>query len=73
MAHGCASSAWTLGFYILHNWMMALSARRQEEAFAMRPFLAPASRVASRRRRAPAPTSSITRCSGLPAASLRAR
>ena len=24
MAHGCASSAWTLGFYTLHNWMMAL-------------------------------------------------
>src|SRR6478735_6883040 len=24
MAHGCASSAWTLGFYMLHNWMLAL-------------------------------------------------
>ena len=24
MAHGCASSAWTLGFYALHNWMLAL-------------------------------------------------
>lgn len=24
MAHGCASSAWTLGFYTLHNWMLAL-------------------------------------------------
>ncbi|PRC62800.1 acyl-CoA dehydrogenase, partial [Mycobacterium sp. ITM-2017-0098] len=24
MAHGCASSAWTIGFYTLHNWMLAL-------------------------------------------------
>jgi 3-hydroxy-9,10-secoandrosta-1,3,5(10)-triene-9,17-dione monooxygenase len=24
MAHGCASSAWTIGFYALHNWMLAL-------------------------------------------------
>ncbi|MCV6979244.1 acyl-CoA dehydrogenase [Mycolicibacterium pulveris] len=43
MAHGCASSAWTIGFYALHNWMLALfDARAQEEAFATRPFLAPA-------------------------------
>jgi len=43
MAHGCASTAWTLGFYILHNWMLALfDERAQEEAFASRPFLAPA-------------------------------
>ena len=43
MAHGCASSAWTLGFYTLHNWMMALFGEEaQEEAFATRPFLAPA-------------------------------
>lgn len=43
MAHGCASSAWTLGFYALHNWMLALfSERAQSEAFATRPFLAPA-------------------------------
>ena len=43
MAHGCASSAWTLGFYTLHNWMMALFGEQaQEEAFATRPFLAPA-------------------------------
>lgn len=43
MAHGCASSAWTLGFYTLHNWMMALFGEQaQEEAFAARPFLAPA-------------------------------
>ena len=43
MAHGCASSAWTLGFYTLHNWMMALFGEQaQEEAFTTRPFLAPA-------------------------------
>lgn len=43
MAHGCASSAWTIGFYALHNWMVALFGERaQEEAFATRPFLAPA-------------------------------
>ncbi len=43
MAHGCASSAWTLGFYTLHNWMLALfSEQAQNEAFATRPFLAPA-------------------------------
>jgi 3-hydroxy-9,10-secoandrosta-1,3,5(10)-triene-9,17-dione monooxygenase len=43
MAHGCASSAWTLGFYTLHNWMMALFGEQaQQEAFASRPFLAPA-------------------------------
>jgi 3-hydroxy-9,10-secoandrosta-1,3,5(10)-triene-9,17-dione monooxygenase len=43
MAHGCASTAWTLGFYALHNWILALFGERaQEEAFATRPFLAPA-------------------------------
>src|SRR6476661_5898463 len=43
MAHGCASSAWTIGFFALHNWMLALfDQRAQEEAFATRPFLAPA-------------------------------
>jgi alkylation response protein AidB-like acyl-CoA dehydrogenase len=43
MAHGCASSAWTIGFYILHNWMLALfDEQAQAEAFADRPFLAPA-------------------------------
>jgi alkylation response protein AidB-like acyl-CoA dehydrogenase len=43
MAHGCASSAWTLGFYALHNWMLALfSEAAQSEGFATRPFLAPA-------------------------------
>lgn len=43
MAKGCTSSAWTIGFYALHNWMLALFGERaQEEAFATRPFLAPA-------------------------------
>jgi 3-hydroxy-9,10-secoandrosta-1,3,5(10)-triene-9,17-dione monooxygenase len=43
MAHGCASSAWTIGFYTLHNWMLALfDERAQAEGFATRPFLAPA-------------------------------
>ena len=43
MAHGCTSSAWTIGFYALHNWMVALFGEQaQEEAFATRPFLAPA-------------------------------
>ena len=43
MAAGCTSSAWTIGFYALHNWMLALFGERaQEEAFATRPFLAPA-------------------------------
>jgi alkylation response protein AidB-like acyl-CoA dehydrogenase len=43
MAHGCTSSAWTIGFYTLHNWMLALFGEQaQEEAFATLPFLAPA-------------------------------
>ncbi|MDY6996454.1 MAG: acyl-CoA dehydrogenase [Actinomycetota bacterium] len=43
LSHGCASSAWTLGFYALHNWMLALFGEQaQDEAFASRPFLAPA-------------------------------
>ncbi|WP_319457427.1 MULTISPECIES: acyl-CoA dehydrogenase family protein [unclassified Mycobacterium] len=43
MAHGCTSSAWTIGFYALHNWMVSLFGEQaQEEAFATRPFLAPA-------------------------------
>ncbi len=43
MAHGCASSAWTLGFYMLHNWMLALfDARAQDEVFADGPVLCPA-------------------------------
>ncbi|APE15300.1 acyl-CoA dehydrogenase family protein [Mycolicibacterium pallens] len=43
MAHGCASSAWTLGFYTLHNWMLALFGERaQDEVFAGGPVLCPA-------------------------------
>ncbi|ORX07947.1 acyl-CoA dehydrogenase [Mycolicibacillus trivialis] len=43
MAHGCASSAWTLGFYTLHNWMLALfDERTQDEVFADGPVLCPA-------------------------------
>ncbi|WP_119031767.1 acyl-CoA dehydrogenase family protein [Gordonia rubripertincta] len=43
LAHGCTSSAWTLGFYTLHGWITALfSEAAQEEAFADRPYLAPA-------------------------------
>jgi 3-hydroxy-9,10-secoandrosta-1,3,5(10)-triene-9,17-dione monooxygenase len=43
MAHGCTSSAWTIGFYALHNWMLALFGEQaQQEAFSTRPFLAPA-------------------------------
>lgn len=43
MAHGCASSAWTIGFYALHNWMVALfDEQAQADAYAHRPFLAPA-------------------------------
>lgn len=43
MAHGCTSSAWTIGFYALHNWMLALFGEQaQQEAFSNRPFLAPA-------------------------------
>lgn len=43
MAHGCASSAWTIGFFALHNWMLALfDERAQQEAYATQPFLAPA-------------------------------
>jgi len=43
MAHGCASSAWTLGFYMLHNWMLALFGEQaQDEVFAAGPVLCPA-------------------------------
>src|ERR1700759_2147563 len=43
MAHGCASSAWTLGFYALHNWLLSLfDPRAQEEVFSLGPVLAPA-------------------------------
>ncbi len=43
MAHGCTSSAWTIGFLALHNWFLALfSEQAQQEAFGSTPFLAPA-------------------------------
>ena len=43
LAHGCTSSAWTIGFLTLHNWMLALFGEQaQQEAFDNRPFLAPA-------------------------------
>ncbi len=43
MAHGCTSSAWTLGFYTLHNWMLALfEEQAQDEVFASGPVLCPA-------------------------------
>jgi 3-hydroxy-9,10-secoandrosta-1,3,5(10)-triene-9,17-dione monooxygenase len=43
LAHGCTSSAWTIGFLALHNWMLALFGEQaQQEAFGDRPFLAPA-------------------------------
>lgn len=43
MSHGCASSAWTLGFYALHNWMLSLfDLEAQKEIFASGPVLAPA-------------------------------
>lgn len=43
MAHGCTSSAWTLGFYTLHNWMLSLfPIEAQEEIFRSGPVLAPA-------------------------------
>jgi 3-hydroxy-9,10-secoandrosta-1,3,5(10)-triene-9,17-dione monooxygenase len=43
MAHGCTSSAWTLGFYTLHNWMLALfGGQAQDEVFADGPVLCPA-------------------------------
>lgn len=43
MAYGCTSSAWTLGFYTLHNWMLALFGEQaQDEVFADGPVLCPA-------------------------------
>jgi 3-hydroxy-9,10-secoandrosta-1,3,5(10)-triene-9,17-dione monooxygenase len=43
LAHGCVSSAWTLGFYTLHNWLLALfDDEAQRDGFGARPFLAPA-------------------------------
>jgi 3-hydroxy-9,10-secoandrosta-1,3,5(10)-triene-9,17-dione monooxygenase len=43
LARGCTSSAWTLGFYTLHNWMLALLGEQaQDEVFADGPVLCPA-------------------------------
>lgn len=43
MARGCVSSSWTLGFYMLHNWMLALfDEQAQDEVFADGPVLCPA-------------------------------
>ncbi|MCV7194282.1 acyl-CoA dehydrogenase [Mycolicibacterium brumae] len=55
MAHGCVSSAWTIGFYALHNWMLALfDEQAQAEVFADGPVLAPAP-LAPTGRAVPAP------------------
>ena len=41
LAHGCTSTAWTAGFFTLHNWMLALFGEQaQDDAFASQPFLA---------------------------------
>jgi 3-hydroxy-9,10-secoandrosta-1,3,5(10)-triene-9,17-dione monooxygenase len=41
LAHGCTSTAWTAGFFTLHNWMLALFGQQaQDDAFASHPFLA---------------------------------
>lgn len=43
LAAHCASTAWTLGFYTLHNWMLALlTEQAQEEVFADGAVLCPA-------------------------------
>jgi alkylation response protein AidB-like acyl-CoA dehydrogenase len=43
MAHGCTSSAWTIGFYALHNWMLSLfSEQAQDDVLAGGRVLAPA-------------------------------
>jgi len=36
MAHGCTSSAWTLGFYTLRNWMLALFGEQAQPAAQVR-------------------------------------
>jgi alkylation response protein AidB-like acyl-CoA dehydrogenase len=41
LAHGCTSTAWTAGFFALHNWMLALFGEQaQDDAFTSHPFLA---------------------------------
>ncbi|TRW86393.1 acyl-CoA dehydrogenase [Mycolicibacterium sp. 018/SC-01/001] len=43
LGHGCTSTAWTLGFYALHNWMIALfDEQAQDEIFTDGAVLAPA-------------------------------
>ncbi|GAB3016151.1 acyl-CoA dehydrogenase [Mycobacterium bourgelatii] len=43
MAYGCASSSWTIGFFVLHNWFLSLfEEEAQTEVFASGPVLAPA-------------------------------
>lgn len=43
LGRGCTSSAWTLGFFALHNWMLALfDERAQDEIFSTGAVLAPA-------------------------------
>ncbi|OBK19281.1 acyl-CoA dehydrogenase [Mycobacterium asiaticum] len=55
LAHGCASTAWTAGFFTLHNWMLALFDKQaQDEGFAGKPFLA-SSPLAPTGRGTPAP------------------
>src|SRR6476646_6702234 len=49
MAHGCASSAWTIGFYALHNWMWRSSTSAR---WRMRSRRGPSSRLLPWRRRA---------------------
>lgn len=41
LAHGCTSTAWTAGFFTLHNWMLALFGEQaQADGFASTPFVA---------------------------------
>ncbi|OBK25382.1 acyl-CoA dehydrogenase [Mycobacterium asiaticum] len=41
LAHGCTSTAWTAGFFTLHNWMLALfDEQAQNDGFTSTPFLA---------------------------------
>lgn len=43
MAHGCASSAWTIAFFVLHNWFVSLfEEEAQTEVLAAGPVLAAA-------------------------------
>lgn len=43
LGRGCTSTAWTLGFFALHNWMLALfDEQAQDEIFCSGAVLAPA-------------------------------